>query len=110
MHKIGPKIYELLAQTSSCSLTVMELLQSACTIAASGLIPSRPGYAYDHLRGQISVCGGWGCTLVIVLSLLQVLDAGTVSLLLFVWMTQWTRFKSSLKLTYLLRLTQYSCL
>ena|SRR6218665_1308019 len=36
----------------------MELLHSTCTIAASELIPPHSGYAYDHLRGPISMCGG----------------------------------------------------
>src|SRR6218665_3475607 len=35
-----------------------ELLQSTCAIAASGLIPPRLGYVYDHLRRLIFGCGG----------------------------------------------------
>ena len=46
----------------------------------------------------------------IVLSLPPGLDAGTVYLLLFVLLTQWTHLKYSLKLTCLLRLTLFSCL
>src|SRR6218665_2275313 len=46
----------------------------------------------------------------IVLSLPPVLDAETVSLLLFVLLTQWTHLKCSLKLTCSLRLTLFSCL
>src|SRR6218665_1060023 len=36
----------------------MELLPSICKIAALQLIPPRPGYDCDHLRGLIYVCGG----------------------------------------------------
>jgi len=86
-----------------------ELLLSTCTIAASGLISPRPGYTYDHLRGPISGCGGCGHTLVIMLSLPLVLH-GKVSLLLFTWLTQWTHFKRSWKLTCSLKLTLFSCL
>src|SRR6218665_523640 len=57
-----------------------ELLQSTCAIVASGLVPAHLGYVYDHLRRPISGCGR---TSAIVLSLPPVLDAGTVSLLLF---------------------------
>src|SRR6218665_1570616 len=39
-----------------------------------------------------------------------VLDAGTISLLLFVLLTQWTHLKCSLKLTCPLRLILFSCL
>src|SRR6218665_902937 len=39
-------------------LSLTELLQSTCTIAALGLIPPCLGYDYDHLRGLISVRGG----------------------------------------------------
>src|SRR6218665_3565617 len=74
-----------------------EQLQSTCAIAAPGLIPSRPGYGYDHWRGLTSACGG-GRTSAIVHSLLPVLDAGTLSLLLSAWLTQWTLLKPSLKL------------
>src|SRR6218665_1993976 len=35
-----------------------ELLPSICEIAALQLIPPRPGYDCDHLRGLIYVCGG----------------------------------------------------
>src|SRR6218665_3000056 len=35
-----------------------ELLQCTCAITASGLIHSRLGYVYDHLRGPIFRCGG----------------------------------------------------
>ena len=65
---------------------------------------------YDHLKIPISVFGGWGLTSAIVLSLPPVLDAGTVSLLLFVLLTQWIQLKCSLKLTCSLRLTLFSFL
>src|SRR6218665_2263658 len=87
-----------------------ELLPSTCVIAALGLIPPHPGHGYDHLGGPISMCGGRGCTLVIVSSWLSVLDAGTVSLLNFVLLPQWTHSKFSLKLTCSLRLIPFSCL
>ena len=88
-----------------------ELLQSSLqscmylSACAFGLISPRPGYGYHHWRGLMSMCGGWGRTLEIVLSLPRAFDAGTVSLLLFVWLTH-------LKLTCSLRLTifTFSCL
>src|SRR6218665_1891857 len=42
----------------SSSYHFTELLQSTCAIAASGLIPPRLGYVYDHLRRPIFGCGG----------------------------------------------------
>src|SRR6218665_1654848 len=42
----------------SSSYHFTELLQSTCAIAASGLIPPRLGYVYDHLRRPIFRCGG----------------------------------------------------
>ena len=87
-----------------------ELLQSTCAIAALGLIPPRLGYVCDHLRRPISGCGGWERTSAIMLSLPPVLDAETVSLLLFVLLTQWTHLKCSLKPTYSLWLILSSCL
>src|SRR6218665_191861 len=71
----------------SSSYHFTELLQSTCAIAASGLIPPRLGYVYDHLRRSIFGCGGRGRTSAIVFSLPPVLGAGTVSLLLFVLLT-----------------------
>src|SRR6218665_3398456 len=42
----------------SSSYHFTELLQSTCAIVASGLIPPRLGYVYDHLRRPIFGCGG----------------------------------------------------
>src|SRR6218665_3608257 len=65
------------------------------------------GYGSDNMRGPISVYGGRGRTSAIEISRPPVLDAGTISLLIgvFVWLSQWTHSKHSLKLTCLLRLT-----
>ena len=65
---------------------LMEPLQSTCAIAAPGFIPPRPGYSYDHWRGLISVCRGWGRNSAIVHSLPPVLDVETVYHLLSAWL------------------------
>jgi len=106
----SPILHRVQALSTRFFYHLMEILPSSCAIAALGLIPPWPRYGYDHLRRPISVCRGWGRTSVIVLSRLPVLDAGTVSLLLFVWLIQWTHSRPSLKLTCSLRLTQFSCL
>jgi len=74
-----------------------DLLPTTCAIAP------RPGYGCDHLRTEENVYGGRRRTSAIALSRPLVFDAGTVSLLLFIWMPQWTHLKPSSKLTGSLR-------
>src|SRR6218665_2938914 len=73
----------------------------------SGTYFPASGYGSDNLRGLISVYGGCGRTSAIAISRPPVLDAGTISLVIgvFVWLSQWTHSRHSLKLTCLLRLT-----
>src|SRR6218665_2580705 len=85
-----------------CSRSFVRLLQWE-----SGTYFPASGYGSDNLRGPISVYGERGRTSAIAISRLPVLDAGTISLLIgvFVWLSQWTHSRHSLKLTCLLRLT-----
>lgn len=98
------RLYKLIMSYYSPFNHYTEVVPCICAIVALGLIPPSPGYGYAHWRGPISVRGGRGRTSAIVLSLPPVINAGTVSSLSFVWLTQWTQSKPSLKVIFSLRL------